>query len=188
MRLLGAIIADGASRRFGSDKAQALIDGRTLLNHAVMTLAPQVDDVVLCGRTSDQLHWICDRPVPGQGPLGGINAALTDAYRRGYDAVITVPVDVFPLPSDLASRLAALHPRVFATQYLIGRWPVTLAPLREMHLAAGHRSLRSWITAAQATCVEDRALGLRNINLREDLVCRVSSGTERNDRSHFAKH
>ena len=38
------------SRRFGSDKAMARIDGVTLLDHVHAALLPQVDDIVLCGR------------------------------------------------------------------------------------------------------------------------------------------
>lgn len=50
MRLLGAILAGGRSRRFGTDKAVAQWNGAPLLAHCVAALSPQVDHVVLCGR------------------------------------------------------------------------------------------------------------------------------------------
>ncbi|HSX55923.1 MAG TPA: molybdenum cofactor guanylyltransferase [Sphingomonas sp.] len=169
MRLLGAIIAGGASRRFGSDKALVQVEGCSLLAHACAALEPQVDELTLCGRVAPGLRCLSDRPRPGLGPLGGLAAALSVACARGFDAVVTVPVDVFPLPEDLVARLGGKGPAVFATQYLIGVWPSGLAPRLDLHLAAGHRSLRSWMEAADARRVDDAELGLFNINRREDL-------------------
>jgi molybdopterin-guanine dinucleotide biosynthesis protein A len=37
-----------------------------------------------------------------------------------------------------------------ADQFDAGFWPTVLAPALEAHLAAGHRSLRSWIAASRA--------------------------------------
>ena len=50
MRVLGAIIAGGQSRRFGSDKALAVIDGRPMIAHVTEALRPQVEMVAICGR------------------------------------------------------------------------------------------------------------------------------------------
>ncbi len=169
MRLLGAIIAGGASRRFGSDKAMARIAGRSLLNHVRAALVPQVDDLVVCGRDVAGLRCISDRPQPGLGPLGGIAAALADARTRGFDAVLTVPIDVFPLPGDLVARFGGAGPAVFEAQYLIGLWPAALAKQLDAHLADGQRSLRSWMDATGARRIDDSELGLFNINHREEL-------------------
>src|SRR3546814_6935480 len=38
VKLLGALIAGGQSRRFGSDKALAVIEGKPLLNHVIDAL------------------------------------------------------------------------------------------------------------------------------------------------------
>ncbi len=170
MRLLGAIIAGGASRRFGSDKALAQVAGCSLFDHTRTALAPQVTDLVLCGREVSGMRCLSDRPQPGLGPLGGLAAALTEARARGFDAIVTVPVDVFPLPGDLVMRLGGAGPAVFDTQYLIGLWPAALATQLDAHLAAGHRSLRSWMEATAACRVDDAGLGLFNINRREELA------------------
>ncbi len=170
MRVLGAIVAGGASRRFGRDKALAMIGGVRLIDHVCAVLSAQVDDVVLCGRSSDRMRWIPDLPEAGLGPLGGLNAALADAGARDFDMVVTVPVDVYPLPPDLVDRLNGHGARVFASQHLIGRWPGALAPALEAHLAAGHRSLRSWILAVGAIRVDDSDLGLLNVNTHADLL------------------
>ncbi len=175
MRLLGAIIAGGASRRFGSDKALAQVEGRSLLDHARAALAPQVDDLVLCGREVAGMRCLPDRPRPGLGPLGGISAALYEAQARGFDAIVTVPVDVFPLPGDLVVRLSGAGPAVLDTQYLIGLWPAALGTHLDAHLDAGHRSLRSWMEATAARRVDDAGLALFNVNRRDDLARAIAA-------------
>src|SRR3546814_16509904 len=85
MRLLGAVLAGGRSSRFGSDKALAMLDGRTLLDHAAAALGAHVVTVVICGRHVPGMHGLADRPAAAMGPLGGRNAALVHAGAQGYD-------------------------------------------------------------------------------------------------------
>src|SRR5579872_4815856 len=101
MRILGAVLAGGRSSRFGSDKAAALIDGRPMLEWVIDALAPQVDDVIICGRASPGRISVAYRPRPDLGPLGGLNAALHHAAANGFDAVLSVPCDTPRLPADL---------------------------------------------------------------------------------------
>lgn len=167
MRLLGAVLAGGESRRFGSDKALALLDGRPLIEHVVAALAAQVDAVIVCGR--EWGDWVPDRPAPGLGPLGGINAALHAAVERGYDAVLTAPCDVPVLPADLAARLAAHGAAFVATMPVIGLWPAALAGELDAWLArTDDRSVRAWGRRAGAVAI---ALGeeLANVNTPDDL-------------------
>ncbi|QAY77511.1 molybdenum cofactor guanylyltransferase [Sphingosinicella sp. BN140058] len=169
MRVLGAILAGGRSTRFGSDKAEARIDGRCLLDHAADALRPQSDELVLCGRTWTGLMALPDRPAPDLGPLGGLNAALHHAHARGFDAVLCAPVDVYPLPGDLRAGLAGYGPRVLGRQWSIGFWPASLAAALDRHLEAGYRSLRSWIGVSAAETVEDCRFAMTNLNRPEDL-------------------
>src|SRR3546814_7027451 len=62
MRLLGAVLAGGRSSRFGSDKALAMLDGRTLLDHAAAALGAHVETVVICGRHVPGMTGLADRP------------------------------------------------------------------------------------------------------------------------------
>ena len=48
--ILGAILAGGQARRFGSDKAQALWRGRRLIDHVADALGSQTTALVVCGR------------------------------------------------------------------------------------------------------------------------------------------
>ncbi|MGH6694275.1 molybdenum cofactor guanylyltransferase [Sphingopyxis sp.] len=118
MRTLGAVLAGGRSSRFGSDKALAMLGGRTLLDHASAALRPHCDAVVVVGRDE-----IADWPRPGMGPLGGIAGAFIHAADQGFDQVLTAPVDCLRLPDDLRTLLEP-SPAFIETQPVIGLWPV----------------------------------------------------------------
>ena len=166
-RLLGAVLAGGQSRRFGSDKALALLAGKPLIDHVIDRLAVQVAALVVVGRDYPGVDSLFDRPGPGLGPLGGLNAALAYAAANGFDAILTSGCDLPGVPLDLAVRLEA-GPAVAAGQPLLGLWPTSLAAHLDRHLAAGgDRSLRRWVAQAGAREVD---LGLfRNVNTISDL-------------------
>ena len=168
MQILGAILAGGASSRFGSDKAAALFEGRALIDHVIAALAPQVDALVVVGRDWPGLARIDDLPVAGLGPLGGLAGALGHALRHGFDSVLVVPCDTIGLPADLVARLGP-GPSVALGQRSIGLWPSSLAPALIAKLASGgSRSLRDWATITEARDVDCGPL--RNINHVADLA------------------
>jgi molybdopterin-guanine dinucleotide biosynthesis protein A len=169
MRVLGAILAGGRSRRFGSDKALAGYGAGCLIDCAVDALRAQTDGLVICGRDWRHLVSLPDRPFAGAGPLGGLNAALHHAAAAGFDAVLCIPLDVHPLPGDLRRHLEGAGPRVLATQHAIGFWPAGLAAMLDAHLAKGHRAIGGWVAHTGADRVADAHLGLVNINTRADL-------------------
>ncbi len=168
-RILGAILAGGGSTRFGSDKARAEVEGQPLFDHARNALAPQVDTLICCGRDWPDLLALSDHPEPGLGPLGGLCAALRFAAANGFAEVLTVPVDVLPVPANLAKVLGE-GPAVLAGQFLIGRWPAALAGQLEAHLLGGKRAVRSWLDVIEARLIDDSALGLVNINRAADIA------------------
>jgi molybdopterin-guanine dinucleotide biosynthesis protein A len=164
MTLLGAVLAGGQSRRFGSDKALALLGGRPLIAHAIEALGVQVDAVIVCGR--EWGDWVPDRPGPGLGPLGGIAAALHTASARGYAAVLTAPCDIPVLPAGIAARLGD-GPAYFAEMPVIGLWPASLAAHLDAWLAeSSDLSVRGWGCAAGA-CLVPLSEELPNLNTVE---------------------
>lgn len=139
MRTLGAVLAGGRSSRFGSDKALAMLDGRSLLDHARAALRPHCDAVIVVGRDE-----VADWPRPHMGPLGGIAGALVYAADHGFDRVLTAPVDCVRLPDDLCARLEPA-PAFLETQPVIGLWPVTaLHELRAMLEDGGDLAVKAF--------------------------------------------
>ncbi len=168
-RLLGAILAGGQARRFGSDKAAALAGGIALIDHVAARLRPQVDRVVVSGRDWAGLVRVDDRPAPGLGPLAGLAGALELALKDGFDAVLTSGCDLPDLPLDLRVRLGEA-PAVVAGQPLLGLWSTALASRLIHHLETeADRSMATWISriGARRVSLPDP---IANINRPEDLA------------------
>ena len=71
------VLCGGASRRFGSDKTRALLDGRPLLDHVLAALPTDLP-VVCVGEerpTTRPVTWARESP-PGGGPAAGLAAGL----------------------------------------------------------------------------------------------------------------
>ncbi|TPG18860.1 molybdenum cofactor guanylyltransferase [Sphingomonas koreensis] len=167
--ILGAIIAGGRSSRFGSDKAEALLGGAPLIDHAAAVLRPFVDAIVLCGR--DRAGWmgLDDVPRAGLGPLGGIAAALRYADAESYHAVLTIGCDMPRAPTALIEALIAEPPAYCRDAPILGCWPASLATDLERHVSTDpRRSIRGWGEAIGATPIASPE-PLANINTLADL-------------------
>jgi molybdenum cofactor guanylyltransferase len=168
MKLLGAIIAGGQSTRFGSDKAEAIFQGRPLLDHVSAAIRPHVDLIIVVGRSWPDLPSIVDRPGPSLGPLAGVSAALHFALEQGYEAVLTASCDVLGLTADMIERLMP-GPAIIATHPVIGLWPSTLSEKLDQWLAEEQsRSLYGFADHIGARRVE-AGVGLINVNRPADL-------------------
>ncbi|MBX9883718.1 MAG: molybdenum cofactor guanylyltransferase [Novosphingobium sp.] len=162
--ILGAVLAGGQSSRFGSDKALAPLGGRTLLARAIAALEAQCDSVIVVGRGD-----LDDRPRPGMGPLGGINAALHHAMSHGYAEVLTCGVDCAGLAPHTRADLAPA-PAYASDQPVIGLWPASAAPALDAFLASDAKhSMRAFAAMIGARPVRLSA-SPANINTREDLA------------------
>lgn len=160
MKLLAAIIAGGAARRFGADKGAALLGGRALIDHVADALRPQSDALVIVGRDWPGLPRINDRPGPGEGPLGGIAGALHHAKAEGFDAVLCAGCDTLPVPDDLHGQLTP-GPAVVEGHWLLGLWPVALS-----------ESLDHWLTSQPDRSIRGflREAGARYVPLNHDFL------------------
>lgn len=166
--ILGAVLAGGQSTRFGSDKALALLDGRTLLEHAAHTLARWCERVVVIGRDDGPVETLPDWPRPGMGPLGGVAAALRLAKAQGFETVLTIGVDSLDLPGNLADLLKPA-PAYVADQPVIALWPaIAVAAVTDILEGDGRHSM-----IALAERIGARAIrlpcGTANINTPVDL-------------------
>ena len=167
-RLLGAILAGGQARRFGSDKAHALYQSARLIDRVAAALAAQCDGVVVCGREEPGFTCIPDWPEAGLGPLGGLAAALHEARAQGCTHVLSAGVDVPDLPFDLAATLAGDGAGIVESQPVVGLWPSDAAPALEAFIAGGGRSLYRFADHIGARQIALPAT-LMNVNRPEDL-------------------
>ncbi|MBY4638104.1 NTP transferase domain-containing protein [Sphingopyxis sp. XHP0097] len=174
MRTLGAILAGGSSTRFGSDKAEALLDGRRLIDLSIAALAPHCDAIIVVGRAHPDFGSVADRPRGGMGPLGGIAGALAAAAEGGFGQLLTAPVDCVRLPPDLRAVLEPA-PAYLAAQPVIGLWPVEALEALDALLAEGTKlAVRAFGDRVGARAVET-GFAPPNINSAADLA-RLADG------------
>lgn len=151
--LLGAIVAGGRATRFGSDKAASPIDGVALLDHVANGLRGQVDALVVVGREWPGLQAVDDAPRRNLGPLGGLCGALRYAVANRFDAVITTPCDLLPVP-DFARLIACGGPAYLAGHNVCGIWPSDCLPALERFIAvASTLSMWAWIAETGAIAI-----------------------------------
>jgi molybdopterin-guanine dinucleotide biosynthesis protein A len=166
---LGAVLAGGQSARFGSDKALAVLHGRTLLDSAVARLAGWCGAVVVIGRADAPVETVADWPAPGMGPLAGLAAALRHARDHGFAEVMTMGVDSLGLPDDLPFLLAP-GPAYLADQPVVGLWPAGGADVAEAILnGSGRHSMRALAEALGARAVALASPSV-NVNFPDDLA------------------
>ncbi len=170
--VLGAVLAGGASRRMGADKARIVLAGRRLGARAVEVLRAELDRVVVVSRRPGDhadlgAPEIADR-LRDCGPLGGIHAALDHA---GGDPVFVLACDLPAVgPALVTYLLGRALPRLTAesspacvvptmgdrTQPLCGVYNAACRPLIEEWLAAGERRVLELVDSIAVERVELR--------------------------------
>ncbi|MEI8194689.1 MAG: molybdenum cofactor guanylyltransferase [Phycisphaerae bacterium] len=146
------ILAGGRSRRFGSDKARALVEGVSLLVRLTEQLKGLTPRVTIIADTPDKytdlgLQVIVDT-VPNQGPIGGLLTALEHEPNLGW--ILLMSCDLLDLPrTELQALMPLCTPNVHAVAYrsdtgwqpLPAFYHTNLIPLIREHIAAGRRAL-----------------------------------------------
>ncbi len=106
----GVVLAGGESRRYGSPKALAEVDGARIIDRVVAALREVVSDVILSANEPELFHdlGLPSYPDvrPGLGALGGLHTALLRAREAGRPGILAVACDM-PFPcAPLLRRLA----------------------------------------------------------------------------------
>ncbi len=184
-RIAGIILAGGASRRFGADKAATLIEGRPMIAHVAGRLSPQVEALAIAG--ADRTYALAcpsldDGAHATKGPLAGLAAGLSWALENDFTHVVTAPCDVPLLPRNLVHLLSShgqTSPAVLETprgvEAACAMWPVSVFPTVEERLTAGESlSMMGLLEAAGASVIQVQADDLDgsfiNINAPHDLT------------------
>jgi molybdenum cofactor guanylyltransferase len=169
----GLVLAGGRSQRMGRDKALLPLHGRTLIEHALDRLRPQVATLLVSRNDPDrevlQIAEGFGAPCIGDtlpgfaGPLAGMLAALEWLDASAVDAhwLMTVPCDTPGLPPDLGLRLAQAAAATGARLAMVALESAdpdvppsdqptfmllhrSLRPVLAARLAAGERRVGAW--------------------------------------------
>jgi molybdopterin-guanine dinucleotide biosynthesis protein A len=152
----GGILAGGEGRRFGGlDKGWVEHRGHAFVEHVLLRLQPQVDDIVISANRHLPRYAALGHPVVqdrvGAGPLAGLLRLLESAR---HEWLLTVPCDAIRLPPDTARRLLdtqeqtgadivvlrdadAVHPTISLAR-------TRLAVDLEAFLQEGGRAMQAW--------------------------------------------
>jgi molybdopterin-guanine dinucleotide biosynthesis protein A len=171
--LTGALLVGGASRRFGSPKALALIDGQTLAERCHDVLAAACDDVIVVGKTGDGLALpfpVLDDGSDERASIVGVAAALRLARS---ELVLVLPTDMPWMTPEalraLAAAAAEIDVAVPQTGPLPGAYRHSALPVLDDRIARGELALRDALADLETRVVElDESL-LANVNTRADL-------------------
>ncbi len=165
--ILGVVLAGGRSSRFGSNKAEAMLGDRALMEHARAVLAPHVAETMIVGGASGDMP---DLPRPDMGPLGGIAGALDRAATLGYASVMTIACDMPRLPEGLVAALARRAPSFCPDAPVLGHWPVAVGPALLAEIDSfPNRSVRRWALAIGALPIASPGV-IPNVNTPADLA------------------
>ncbi len=110
-KLSALVLAGGASRRMGRDKARLMVRGRPLIAHIVTRLQSVAQEVLVVSRWPHTYAFVgvaCVPDVlPGEGPLAGLwSGALVAAGRYVAPVACDMP---FVNPALLAAMVEALE-------------------------------------------------------------------------------
>lgn len=146
----GIVLAGGASRRMGRDKAFVEVDGKPLIHHALAAVAGAACRTVI-GGDPDRIgplgvDHLADA-VPGAGPVPAIAAALQASVAP---LTVILPCDLPFITADAIDRLrSVMGDGDVAVPLVAGRiawlpsvWRTSLAPEIDRLHEGGARSIR----------------------------------------------
>ena len=165
------MLVGGASRRFGSPKALAPIDGETFAERGWRTLGAVCAERFAVGKVADALALpfpVQDDGIAVRAPLAGVVAGLRLARN---DVCVFLPVDCPLVTADALRRLAdaCVDAAVPQTGPLPGAYARHVLPVLERRLAAGELGLRDALRELDSLVVELDPAELVNVNETRDL-------------------
>lgn len=185
----GIILAGGlATRMGGGDKGLLRLGGRTVLDHVIGRLAPQVAEIAINANGDPDRFKAFGLPVRPDsiegfaGPLAGVLAGLDWAAEQGAETVVSVAADTPFFPCDLVPRLLlaaegmatplALAATPDGRHPTFGLWPVALRDDLRGALMGGLRKVVQWTDrhGAAEAFFDPEGGPFFNVNTPEDLA------------------
>jgi len=173
-----AIFAGGDSLRFGSPKANAIIDGEEFVVHIARAVRSSgIERVLMIGGSRlDAARWnlefVADE-TSGAGPFAALLSALHACSTR---LLLTLPCDVPWIDSETCIALSDVSPdfdvRVASTstpQWLCSAWTKDSLTHLEQSFASGERAIHRAILGLRVEYLQLAQDRLRNINTPNDL-------------------
>ena len=168
--IAGVILAGGQSSRMGGgDKSLKLLGNKTILEHVIERLSPQVATMVLNANGDPQRFSRFGTPVIQDqtdgflGPLAGVLSGLEWAEKNGFQRIITVAADTPFFPKTLARDLCSAVSNSSA--------PIALAATQPfgMHKINRHPTFGLWPVSLRNNLKDSLNVGIRKIVIWTEL-------------------
>ena len=167
--LSGILLVGGASRRFGSNKALAVVDGEPLAVRAWRLLGEACDERLAVGKREFELPFpVLDDGSDVRAPIVGLVSGLRAAL---YDVAVAVPVDMPFLTVSALHELAAAcrDAAIPPTGPLPGAYAKRILPELERAVADGRLGLRDALAGLAVATVHLDPGVLVNVNTPQDV-------------------
>lgn len=153
----GIILAGGKSRRFGRDKAAAMLDGKSFMKRQTELLAPIVDEIIIVSNDRNKFDLPNTLEISDTyrniGPMGGIQAGLRQAF---YETCIILACDMPLMKREFVKNLLEVSNREVSDNLIIPVHKKGIEPLcgiykksclgqLEQSIKSGERKLTDWI-------------------------------------------
>ncbi|MDH6194733.1 molybdopterin-guanine dinucleotide biosynthesis protein A [Mycobacterium frederiksbergense] len=181
--LAAVVLAGGASRRMGRDKATLPFEGSTLVERVVAAVSTRCSPVFVIAAPGQPLPEVAAEvlrdEIRGMGPLVATGRGLRAAAEAGRDLAFVCAVDMPYLSADLIDELAGPAERLGADivlpwdgrdHYLAGIYRSSLTEQIAVLVREGKRSMRALaesVDTQRIVMAEQRAL--TNVNTAADL-------------------
>ncbi|WP_082944651.1 molybdenum cofactor guanylyltransferase [Mycobacterium sp. 852013-50091_SCH5140682] len=182
--LAAVVLAGGASRRMGRDKATLPFEGSTLVERVVAAVSVRCSPVFVIAAPGQPLpelsaHVLRDE-IRGVGPLVATGRGLRAAADAGRELAFVCAVDMPYLSAELIDELVAPAVRLHADivlpwdgrdHYLAGIYRSALTDRIAELVAAGERSMRALAESVdtQRVVLDAEQPALTNVNTTADL-------------------
>lgn len=183
--LTALLLAGGRSRRFGTDKARAEVNGRPMLQRVYEVARDLTQHVLLSIRADGDFYFdlvppavprLLD-PVPDAGPLAGLVAGLRAAQTPwllalACDLPFLTKETLQPLFAARTADVTAVVPVTSKghRQPLCALYQVAaVRPVAEAQLAAGRYTLQALLDRLSLATLSLPDESLRNVNAPDDL-------------------
>ncbi|PYE13993.1 molybdopterin-guanine dinucleotide biosynthesis protein A [Williamsia limnetica] len=190
---IGAVVlAGGASKRMGSDKAALEWNGESMLGRITRIVSERCDPVLVVAREGSpayrglgegqsdtgQINWVTDEK-PGAGPLGGLVTGLVAAAAAGRDVVFVCATDMPLVSAEMVDELlrglsesddAAIAVDSQRAHPLAGVYRTRASGILADLVASGERRMLAAVDALRTNRVTlTDPTWLTNVNAPEDL-------------------
>jgi molybdenum cofactor guanylyltransferase len=190
--LAGVVLAGGASRRMGRDKATVIFpaaghpasgsgEPKTMVELVVSAIAAACDPVFVIAAPGQPLPplsaTILRDEVRGVGPLlatgRGLRAAADTGAERAFVCAVDMPLMTSALIGELATHqgVDVVLPWDGRDHYLAGVYRTSLVDHIDALVAAGERSMRALVDSVNTQrIVMPQSEALTNVNAAADMV------------------